>query len=762
MQTESCEQETAGRPVHRLWQRTWAMGLTLTTLMACGAEPMAETAQDLAVSRDALRVTKPLSPLSAKGQCLEPEGGAVQNGTKVRLVACTGAATQQWDIDTGTGLVSVKGSKLCLDVTDGIDRRGTPLQLWDCNKDNDNQKFDVTGNALIWRKTKKCLGLEGGVRTNAQLQVLVCNSKAASQAWGLDVSGGAASGSQDSGKNTAPAQQAGGNTSNDGKVDFGANVLVFDSSMSMNDIQAKISQVYDKQRANHFGPERYAYLFKPGRYKLDVKLGFGMTVAGLGASPDDVEITGSVRAKGEFLPDNNATQNFWRGVENLSVVPTLDNGALVWAISQGTSFRRVHVRGNMNLSDNGWSSGGFVADSKIDGTLDSGSQQQFLTRNTAYGRWNGSNWNMVFVGNKDAPSGSWPQAPYSVVPTTPVIAEKPYLAVDGAGRYVVRRPQVKRASSGISWNDTQNGDTELPISSFYIAKVATDNADSINAALDRGQHVLFTPGSYSLDKSLQVRKSNTILLGMGIATLKAAQGTAAITAADVDGLSISGFTIDAGPTNSASLLVVGEAGSQNDHSSNPTALHDMYCRVGGAGKARATACFTINSRDVILDNTWLWRADHGDGATWDGCPSRNGIVVNGSNVTAYGLFSEHFQEYQTLWNGENGATYMYQSEFPYDPPNQDAWQHDGVAGYASYKVANHVTQHKALGMGMYAFFFNRVRVDSAVESPNVPGVTPQHIVTVWLGQADGSEVTHPINGWGDTANSSNRVIRTPW
>ncbi len=56
-------------------------------------------------------------------------------------------------------------------------------------------------------------------------------------------------------------------------------------------------------------------------------------------------------------------------------------GKNVWAVSQGTELRRLHVRGNIALDDGGWSSGGFIADSLIDGTINSGTQQQFLTRN---------------------------------------------------------------------------------------------------------------------------------------------------------------------------------------------------------------------------------------------------------------------------------------------------------------------------------------------------------------------------------------------
>lgn len=71
------------------------------------------------------------------------------------------------------------------------------------------------------------------------------------------------------------------------------------------------------------------------------------------------------------------------------------------------------------------------------------------------------------------------------------------------------------------------------------------------------------------------------------------------------------------------------------------------------------------------------------------------MIVNGNDVTMYGLMVEHFLEYQTLWNGNGGRTYFYQSEIPYDVPDQASWMsHNGtVNGYASYKVADTVTSH---------------------------------------------------------------------
>ena len=93
----------------------------------------------------------------------------------------------------------------------------------------------------------------------------------------------------------------------------------------------------------------------------------------------------------------------------------------------------------------GWSSGGFLADSVIDGTVNSGSQQQWFSRNAHWGRWHGGNWNMVFVGVTNPPAsppGPWPEQPHTVVGETPVIREKPYLFIDERGEYFVMVPEL--------------------------------------------------------------------------------------------------------------------------------------------------------------------------------------------------------------------------------------------------------------------------------------------------------------------------------
>src|SRR5882724_10438220 len=316
--------------------------------------------------------------------------------------------------------------------------------------------------------------------------------------------------------------------------DFGPNVLIFDPAMSATAIQSQLDTVAAKQNANtpqtpvgfgygaEYGTSRYAYLFKPGQYAADVKIGYYVQALGLGRSPDDVTITGAVRSKADWRTDDpgDALLNFWRGAENLAVVPTLaaDNRIDVWGVSQATHLRRLHVQGSMVLSDGGYSSGGFIADSKIDVKVTSGTQQQFFTRNTDLTSWQGGSWNMVFVGDGQPPTGAWPAAPNTVVRATPVVREKPFLFLETSGYYVMV-PALKTASVGPSWASAAAPGDSVPIARFYVAKPATDTAGTLNAALARGQHLLLTPGIYHLGDSLQVVNPGTIVLGLGIATL---------------------------------------------------------------------------------------------------------------------------------------------------------------------------------------------------------------------------------------------------
>lgn len=538
------------------------------------------------------------------------------------------------------------------------------------------------------------------------------------------------------------------------KPDFGPNVLVFSPSMPAAEIQAQIDKVYAIQQYSEFGSARYALLFLPGEYKVDVPVGFYTEVAGLGAAPDAVHITGNVHSDAS-RPKDNATCTFWRAVEGFSVTPT--GNTMQWAVSQAVPFRRMHIQGDLVLHQNrGWASGGWISDSLIDGNVDSGTQQQWISRNTEWGSWTGANWNMVFVGVKDPPAGEWPKPAYTKIAETPIVREKPFLTIDAHGTYSVRVPSLRTNSSGVSWRGGTTQGKSISLSRFFLAHPG-DSAASLNAHLAQGQNLLFTPGLYELTEPLRVPHADTVVLGLGFATLKPVNGTAALTTADADGIVLAGLLIDAGPVQSPVLMQIGPQGSKASHAKNPISLHDIFFRDGGAGVGRTIGNLEINSNDTLVDHTWIWRADHGSGVGWTENLSANGLVVNGNNVTAYGLFVEHHQQFQVLWNGNGGRTYFYQSEIPYDPPNQASYTSaPGTNGWASYKVADSVTSHEAWGLGVYSVFRHpNVVLTRAIEVPQVPGVRFHHMITVALDNL--GEISNVIDNSGGPTATKPRV-----
>ncbi|GAB6902143.1 hypothetical protein JCM9957A_52330 [Kineosporia succinea] len=307
--------------------------------------------------------------------------------------------------------------------------------------------------------------------------------------------------------------------------DFGPNVKIFDSSTSAATIQSAVDAAFNSQLVSptaQFGTQRYAFLFKPGTYgRVWANLGFYTSVAGLGLNPDDVTINGALNVDSgwNYGDTSNATQNFWRSAENLSVVP--EGGTDRWAVSQAAPMRRVHIKGNLTLGpsnqDNGqgYSSGGYLADSKVDGSITSGSQQQWYTRDSSIGSWSGGVWNMVYSGVQGAPANAFPSPPHTTLASTPVTREKPYLYVDGAGKYRVFVPSLKRNSSGTSWPNSAG--SSIPMSQFYVARPG-DSAARINQALAQGLNLFFTPGTYSLSETIKVTRADTVVTGIGFPT----------------------------------------------------------------------------------------------------------------------------------------------------------------------------------------------------------------------------------------------------
>ncbi len=553
--------------------------------------------------------------------------------------------------------------------------------------------------------------------------------------------------------------QAGCPTQSD-TPNFGPNVRIFDPGMSAATIQAQLDTDFNNQKDTltaQFADRRVAHLFKPGTYNnVHDNVGFYTSVAGLGQNPGDVLINGDVTVDAFNASDNGvALQNFWRSAENLAVNPS--GGQERWAVAQAAPFRRMDVRGGLQLypASYGFASGGYIADTKVAGQAASVSQQQWYTRDSQLGSWNGGVWNMVFSGTSGAPANTFPNPPETTLATTPVSRDVPYLYVDGTGKYRVFLPSLRTNASGPSWANGSTPGTSAPMSQFYVVK-SGDTASSINNALAAGCNLFFTPGIYHLNQTLNVTRANTTILGIGYPTLVPDNGVNAMQVSDVDGVRLKGLLFDAGTTNSQALLTVGQSGSSASHAGNPTTVQDVFFRIGGAIAGKATNSLIVNSANTIIDHIWAWRADHGNGGTvgWTTNTADTGLVVNGANVLATGLFVEHYQKYQVIWNGQGGKTIFFQNEMPYDVPNQASWNApSGVAGYAAYKVGANVTSHEAWGLGSYCFFDTNPAVSSyhAFEVPNTSGVRFHSLLTVSLNYR--GTITHVINDTGGVTPS---------
>ena len=568
--------------------------------------------------------------------------------------------------------------------------------------------------------------------------------------------------------------------------DWGANVLVFDPSMPTSQIQAAVDAIAAQMVDNEMGTERIALLFKPGVYgsaaePLTFQVGYYTEVAGLGALPTDVTINGHIDVYNRCLtPDNCiALVNFWRSLSNLTINVTGLSGCRssgdFWAVSQAAPMRRVNITGgNLTLMDYctagpQYASGGFIADSKT-GFIINGSQQQFLVRDSNIGGWSNGVWNQVFSGVVGAPPQSFGDTPYDPPPYTtldasPLTREKPFLYIDSSGDYNVFVPALRTNSRDTTWGGGSAEGTSIPISQFFIAK-PTDSIKDINVALATGMNLILTPGIYHLDRTIDVKRPDTVVLGLGFPTLVPDNGIVAMSVANVKGVKLAGLMFDAGTVNSPVLLEVGKLhgpdgglGLDNliSDPSDPTLLQDVFFRIGGATPGMATVSLIVNSDNVLLDNIWAWRADHGNGVGWTTNTAETGVIINGDNVTAYGLFVEHYQKYDLIWNGENGKTIFFQNEMPYDPPNATAWMHDSVYGFAAYKVADSVNIHEAWGLGSYSFFNvdPSVHATRAFEVPVTDGVKLHDILTVFLNGFGG--IDHVVNDTGAAVNATNQV-----
>ena len=559
---------------------------------------------------------------------------------------------------------------------------------------------------------------------------------------------------------------------------FGPNVCVFNDTMSQAAIQADLDNIASQQVSNQFGTQRYAILFKPGTYgsstdPLIFQVGYYTSVAGLGLNPGDVVINGSINVYNQCFGSNCiALDNFWRSLSNLTINVTGNKpggndcsaNTDFWAVSQASPLRRVQVNGLLSLMDYcdgspDYASGGFIADSEFTGKpVTNGSQQQWVTRNSDLVGWSNAVWNQVFCGTNGAPDQNFnvDGGKYTTLATCPVTEEEPFLYTDSQGNFNVFVPAVQHNSVGPAWTGGTEAGTSIPLSKFFAASPGMSGS-AITAALAQGKNLILTPGVYHLNQQIVVPHADTVVLGLGLATLVPQQGNAAMKVVPNSGVKVSGLIFDAGPVNSPVLLTVGTPGPSS--ASDPDLIQDVYFRIGGAATTPVSATVSLldNAGNSIIDNIWAWRADHGNAVGWTVNTADTGLEVTGDNVTAYGLFVEHYQKNEVIWSGQGGTDVFYQNEMPYDPPSQSAWMASKTQdGFPAFLVAGNVKSFQGYGMGSYIVFIQTsatLFADAAFQSPNAPGVQFHGLLVVYLGGSGGDKSI--INGVGGPVTSTN-------
>ncbi|WP_285105818.1 adenylyl cyclase [Promicromonospora sp. MEB111] len=580
--------------------------------------------------------------------------------------------------------------------------------------------------------------------------------------------------------------------------DFGPNVTFIDETWTADRINAFLDTVNDEAE---FSQDRHQVFFEPGTYGsaagqddpatatgiVNAHVGYYESIAGLGGQPGDVLINGALHVEPVVgcpnspwaCGDPGSLTRFWRSMSNLAFNPIQrpvgDDAALPypagvaephqmrWAVSQAAPMRRVDIRGNLTVFGRygEFASGGYLANSRVSGTIATGSQQQWFTRNTEVGGWDGGVWNMVFSGVRGAPATDFGQTlsggakgVKTTLDSTPVSREAPFLYRGTDGELKVFVPNATTNSQGVDWGTDAASGRSIPIGDVYVARSDTDTAATINAAVSSGKHLLLTPGVYDLDAPLRIDRARTVVLGLGYASLTPTSGNAAVEIGDVPGVVVAGITVDANVPESETLVRVGTPGGGGGDAADPTTLSDVFIRVGGPWAGKAVTSVEVNSDHTLLDHIWAWRGDHGQGIGWDTNTGAHGVVVNGDDVTATGLFVEHYQENQTVWNGERGRTVFYQSEIPYDPPSQAAFMDGSRLGYSSYRVADGVTTHDAVGLGVYSFFNQGVdiRVQSGIQVPDAAGVRLRSMTSVFLNGSGG--INRVVNDTGEPAVGS--------
>ncbi|MEE1825002.1 ricin-type beta-trefoil lectin domain protein [Streptomyces sp. BE20] len=116
------------------------------------------------------------------GTCMELRNGSPEDGTKVQISDCTGAAGQIWRLPVG-GTVKALGK--CMDAVGGGTANGTKVQLLLCNGTAAQQWYPMPDGQIVNPQSNRCLTVPGADPTNGNQLVLRDCAGGAGQRWVL-------------------------------------------------------------------------------------------------------------------------------------------------------------------------------------------------------------------------------------------------------------------------------------------------------------------------------------------------------------------------------------------------------------------------------------------------------------------------------------------------------------------------------------------------------------------------------------------------
>ena len=540
-------------------------------------------------------------------------------------------------------------------------------------------------------------------------------------------------------------------------------------------------------QTDHWSNKRYAILIADGEYYMrgPFKIGYYTQILGVAESKYPVVSPGiNVLNNCEEVDDPNCVSpgglnNFWRSMSHLKIDASGLGHVLRFSVSQAAPLREIEIEGRNDLlmcdwgtgGGCGYNSGGFIDNLVTKAKVKLGSQQQFYISNSKFKTLEAGAWNIVSNDNQGGFEGTGDRE--NVRDTW---SKFPFIGVDSKGLSNLKIPrlvaeyneQLKKYNWKVSYDNkfvtVDNFITIKPDNDDEVIVFSELNINQINNALSNKSGIIVMPGIYKLGGVIDV-PDNKVVLGIGLPTLICENDIGHCMKIGSEGVKIAGITFDAGTKGNLSdnrntLLTVGEKGEGNV--ANPTVLQDVYCRIARITEDQespsAYSCITINADYIIGQHLWLWRGDHdiqSQKVPWSINQAQYGLIVYGSHVKMYGLFVEHFENYQTVWDGQNGTITFYQSEMPYFLPENSGNGNklvnctlpDGVLEDKPYTETRevcpslYVTENadgfKGIGMGVYCYFPNKlgqktIKADAAIHAGESVTIGFSHIVTYWL------------------------------